>query len=65
MPTQQEQSVQLQSSLRNALATFGPSSTQYIDIKLMVDELAMKIALDKLSLSLSDAQPEDQRMEDD
>jgi hypothetical protein len=31
----------------------------------MVDELAMKIALDKLSLSLSDAQPEDQRMEDD
>jgi hypothetical protein len=51
--------------LRNALATFGPSSTQYIDIKYMVDELAMKIAWDKLSLSLNDAQPEDQRMEDD
>jgi hypothetical protein len=37
--------------MRNALATFGPASTQYIDIKFMVDELATKIALERMSLS--------------
>lgn len=45
---------QLQSSLRNALATFGPTSTQYLNIKYMTDELAAKIALEKLSISSSE-----------
>ncbi|OAL50709.1 hypothetical protein IQ07DRAFT_587361 [Pyrenochaeta sp. DS3sAY3a] len=41
----------LQSSLRNALSTFGPESTQYRNIKLMVDEYAAKLALESLSIS--------------
>ncbi|KAL5374503.1 hypothetical protein DPSP01_011866 [Paraphaeosphaeria sporulosa] len=40
----------LQSSLRNALATFGPSSAQYIGIKYVVDEHMAKAALQSLSL---------------
>ncbi|XPS75143.1 hypothetical protein M3J07_007227 [Ascochyta lentis] len=44
----------LQSSLRNALATFGPNSTQYLNIKYMVDEYAAKFALENLSLSSSE-----------
>jgi hypothetical protein len=44
---------QLQSSLRNALSSFGPKSTQYLDIKYMVDEYAAKLALENMSLSLS------------
>ncbi|OAK98790.1 hypothetical protein IQ06DRAFT_349441 [Phaeosphaeriaceae sp. SRC1lsM3a] len=52
MPTQQEELLLvMETSLRNALATFGPTSSQYLSIKYMVDELATKIALDKLSLS--------------
>ncbi|EAT85383.1 hypothetical protein HBI56_136180 [Parastagonospora nodorum] len=55
MPTQQEDLLlSLQSSLRNALATFGSTSSQYLNIKYMVDELATKIALDRLSLGPSD-----------
>jgi hypothetical protein len=50
---------QLQSSLRNALATFGSTSSQYLNIKYMVDELATKIALDKLSLSSGQATDND------
>jgi hypothetical protein len=49
---------QLQSSLRNALATFGAESTQYRQIKYMVDELAVKIALEKMDLSTSGNQHE-------
>jgi hypothetical protein len=49
--------------LRNALATFGPSSSQYLSIKYMVDELAVKIALDSLSISNKETQQEqDQEM---
>ncbi|KAH7095790.1 hypothetical protein FB567DRAFT_587088 [Paraphoma chrysanthemicola] len=54
----------LQSSMRNAHSTFGPTSPQYINIKAMVDELAMKIALDKLSLSANESPQEDQKMSD-
>ncbi|KAF2833216.1 hypothetical protein CC86DRAFT_365169 [Ophiobolus disseminans] len=65
MPTHQEDLLQcLQSSLRNALATFGPTSSQYLNIKYMTDELATKIALDKLSISPNGAQQDqDQKME--
>ncbi|KAL5371282.1 hypothetical protein PMIN02_012866 [Paraphaeosphaeria minitans] len=41
---------QLQSSLRNALATFGPTSAQYASIKYVVDEHMAKAALQSLSL---------------
>ncbi|KAF1956255.1 hypothetical protein CC80DRAFT_413975, partial [Byssothecium circinans] len=41
----------LQSSLRNALATFGPTSPQYLGIKYMTDEQAAKIALRDMSLA--------------
>jgi hypothetical protein len=41
---------QLQSSMRNALATFGPASPQYIGIKYVVDEHMAKAALQGLSL---------------
>ncbi|KAF2691276.1 hypothetical protein K458DRAFT_426620 [Lentithecium fluviatile CBS 122367] len=52
MSTQDEELLlSLESSLRNALATFGPSSQQYRSIKYMVDEQAAKIALRKLSLN--------------
>ncbi|KAF9740880.1 hypothetical protein PMIN01_00419 [Paraphaeosphaeria minitans] len=40
----------LQSSLRNALATFGPTSAQYASIKYVVDEHMAKAALQSLSL---------------
>ncbi|KAF1915253.1 hypothetical protein BDU57DRAFT_451325 [Ampelomyces quisqualis] len=61
MPTQQEDLLLcLQSSLRNALATFGPTSTQYLNIKYMVDELTTKIALDRLSLSSETRRQEDE-----
>ncbi|KAF1975057.1 hypothetical protein BU23DRAFT_530848 [Bimuria novae-zelandiae CBS 107.79] len=40
----------LQSSMRNALATFGPSSPQYLNIKYMVDEHMANAALRSLSL---------------
>ncbi|PVI02078.1 hypothetical protein DM02DRAFT_613260 [Periconia macrospinosa] len=40
----------LQSSLRNALATFGPDSVQYRNIKSLVDEQAVKIALRDMNL---------------
>ncbi|KAJ4367379.1 hypothetical protein N0V83_006961 [Neocucurbitaria cava] len=55
---------QLQSSLRNALSTFGPDSAQYRTIKLMVDEHAAKLALENLTLSSSRAkQQDDQKMQ--
>ena len=44
---------QLQSSLRNALATFGANSTQYRTIKLIVDEYEAKLAMEGLSISSS------------
>ena len=47
---------QLQASLRNARATFGESSTQYRDIKLIVDEYAAKLAMEGLSISSSERQ---------
>ena len=47
---------QLQSSLRNALATFGPNSTQYLMIKYMVDEHTAKLALERMSLSSTNEQ---------
>ncbi|KAF2131401.1 hypothetical protein P153DRAFT_383512 [Dothidotthia symphoricarpi CBS 119687] len=43
----------LQSSLRNALSTFGPTSPQYLSIKLMVDEHVANLALQGLSISSS------------
>lgn len=43
----------LQSSLRNALSTFGPESIQYRSIKLMVDEHMAKLALESLSIGSS------------
>lgn len=43
--------VQLQSSLRNALASFGPTSSQYLMIKYMIDEYEAKVALEGMSLS--------------
>lgn len=46
--------LQLQSSLRNALATFGPDSVQYREIKFMVDEYAAGLALGGLSLGGKD-----------
>jgi len=42
---------QLQSSLRNARATFGVTSAQYRDIKLIVDEYMAKLAMEGLSIS--------------
>jgi hypothetical protein len=42
---------QLQSSLRNALSTFGAQSPQYLSIKYMVDEHAAKLALEGLDIS--------------
>lgn len=54
---------QLQSSLRNALATFGPNSTQYRNIKLMVDEYMAKIAMEGLSISSSEPRQEDEKMQ--
>lgn len=42
--------MQLQSSLRNALATFGSQSPQYLSIKSIVDEQAVKVALRDMSL---------------
>jgi hypothetical protein len=44
---------QLQSSLRNALASFGPNSNQYLMIKYMIDEYEAKAALESMSLSTS------------
>ncbi|KAF1840838.1 uncharacterized protein K460DRAFT_410239 [Cucurbitaria berberidis CBS 394.84] len=41
----------LQSSLRNALSTFGPNSSQYRNIQLMVDEHMAKTALANLTIS--------------
>ncbi|KAF3049811.1 hypothetical protein E8E11_002710 [Didymella keratinophila] len=41
----------LQSSLRNALASFGPTSSQYLMIKYMIDEYEAKVALEGMSLS--------------
>ncbi|KAF2631962.1 hypothetical protein BU25DRAFT_136726 [Macroventuria anomochaeta] len=52
MPTQPDDVLlSLQSSLRNALSTFGPNSTQYLNIKYMIDEYVAKLALENLSLS--------------
>ncbi|KAF1364688.1 hypothetical protein EJ07DRAFT_97050 [Lizonia empirigonia] len=52
MPSQSDDILlSLQSSLRNALSTFGPKSTQYLNIKYMVDEYMAKLALENLSLS--------------
>ncbi|KAF2447840.1 hypothetical protein P171DRAFT_518870 [Karstenula rhodostoma CBS 690.94] len=45
-----ERRTDLQSSLRNTLATFGPTSPQYISIKYVVDEHMAKAALQSLSL---------------
>jgi hypothetical protein len=56
-------STQLQSSLRNALATFGPNSTQYRNIKLMVDEYMAKIAMEGLSISSSEPCQDDESMQ--
>ncbi|KAH7080353.1 hypothetical protein BKA63DRAFT_242185 [Paraphoma chrysanthemicola] len=65
MSTQQEDLLLcLQSSMRNAQSTFGQTSPQYINIKAVIDELAMKIALDKLSLSENESRQEDQKMRD-
>jgi hypothetical protein len=51
--------------MRNALSTFGPTSPQYLSIKAMVDELAMQIALAKLSISVGGSQHQaDDRMQD-
>jgi hypothetical protein len=47
---------QLQSSLRNALSTFGAQSPQYLAIKYMVDEHAAKLALEGLDISTSNEQ---------
>jgi hypothetical protein len=44
---------QLESSLRNTLATFGPNSSQYLSIKYMVDGITIKVALEKMSISSS------------
>ncbi|USP74208.1 hypothetical protein yc1106_01482 [Curvularia clavata] len=49
----------LQTSLRNALATFGAGSTQYRNIKLMVDEHMAKLAMEGLSLTSGEAQKVD------
>ncbi|CAO2650432.1 Nn.00g017240.m01.CDS01 [Neocucurbitaria sp. VM-36] len=49
----------LQSSLRNALSTFGSNSPQYRNIKLMVDEHTAKLALESLSISSSEPQQQD------
>ncbi|RMZ69114.1 hypothetical protein GMOD_00003033 [Pyrenophora seminiperda CCB06] len=53
MPGQADQDLLLclQSSLRNALATFGVDSKQYRDIKLVVDEYMAKLAMEGLSIS--------------
>jgi hypothetical protein len=56
-------STQLQSSLRNALATFGPNSTQYRNIKLMVDEYMAKIAMEGLSISSSELRQDNENMQ--
>ncbi|KAF1939563.1 hypothetical protein EJ02DRAFT_456860 [Clathrospora elynae] len=60
MPVQPDELLlSLQSSLRNALATFGPNSTQYRNIKLMVDEHMAKLAMEGLSISSSESRQED------
>ncbi|KAF1837223.1 hypothetical protein BDW02DRAFT_491770 [Decorospora gaudefroyi] len=57
MPVQSDDLLlSLQSSLRNALATFGPDSTQYRGIKLMVDEYMAKLAMEGLSISSHESQ---------
>lgn len=45
---------QLQSSLRNALASFGPRSRQYLMIQYMIAEYEAKLALGGLSLGGDD-----------
>ncbi|KAH7385660.1 hypothetical protein BKA66DRAFT_416391 [Pyrenochaeta sp. MPI-SDFR-AT-0127] len=61
MPNQSDDLLlSLQSSLRNALSTFGPDSTQYRNIKLMVDEHTAKLALENLSISSSGSQQQDE-----
>ncbi|KAJ4296576.1 hypothetical protein N0V90_006623 [Kalmusia sp. IMI 367209] len=50
----------LQISARNALATFGPASPQYVGIKYVVDEHMAKAALHSLSLA-SRTKDEEQR----
>ncbi|OAG22207.1 hypothetical protein CC77DRAFT_1060101 [Alternaria alternata] len=52
----------LQSSLRNALATFGANSTQYRTIKLIVDEYEAKLAMEGLSISSSEPQENGEKM---
>ncbi|KAJ4407618.1 hypothetical protein N0V91_003887 [Didymella pomorum] len=55
MPSQPDEVLlSLQSSLRNALASFGPGSKQYLMIKYMIDEYEAKLALQGMSLSTSD-----------
>jgi hypothetical protein len=54
---------QLQSSLRNALATFGANSTQYRTIKLIVDEYEAKLAMEGLSISSSEPQENGEKMQ--
>jgi hypothetical protein len=53
---------QLQSSLRNALATFGANSTQYRTIKLIVDEYEAKLAMEGLSISSNEPQENGEKM---
>ncbi|RYN28547.1 hypothetical protein AA0113_g6333 [Alternaria arborescens] len=53
----------LQSSLRNALATFGANSTQYRTIKLIVDEYEAKLAMEGLSISSSEPQENGEKMQ--
>ncbi|EMD91751.1 hypothetical protein COCC4DRAFT_160822 [Bipolaris maydis ATCC 48331] len=56
MPSQPDDLLlSLQTSLRNALATFGPSSTQYRNIKLIVDEYAANLAMQGLSIGSSES----------
>jgi len=52
MPVQHDDLLlSLQTSLRNALSTFGPDSVQYQTIKLMVDEHLANLALEGLSIT--------------
>ncbi|KAB2101162.1 hypothetical protein AG0111_0g10394 [Alternaria gaisen] len=64
MPTQPDDLLMsLQSSLRNALATFGANSTQYRTIKLIVDEYEAKLAMEGLSISSSKLQENGEKMQ--
>ncbi|CAN9193958.1 unnamed protein product [Alternaria alternata] len=64
MPTQPDDLLMsLQSSLRNALATFGANSTQYRTIKLIVDEYEAKLAMEGLSISSSEPQQNGEKMQ--